>query len=445
MFPFLDVIKGILQLAPSVLFGGPTFLFFWIMVGVVALMYQRITDLEKKLHGVARNEALDQTLSAIFFGFLAGLAGSFVLIFVGVSLSQGDTVWVMGLAILLMLVDRRLICFSYAGGIVSLSSLLFGWPHVNVPGLMGLVAVLHITESLLIRFTGASCATPVYIKNRGGRVVGGFTLQKFWPVPIVVLVLALITDRSLLTGVTAMPEWWPLIRSKGMPLDDPNWIFTMIPVVAVIGYGDIAITSPPEIRARRSASYLALYSFALLGLAILASHSTLAAWLAALFSPLGHEVVAVSMSRRELRGRPYYVPPPRGVRILDVLPGGPARTAGLRPGDIILEVNDEPVNKKVELFDWLRPPGAGYTPDGLRGAAWLPHINLKVLRGEKLLHLRATELRREEGVIGLIMVPEEGDDFQVETKSGGHLRPLLDWVAGRLRGAAGRSGGWRNQ
>ncbi len=436
MFPFADVIKAILQMAPSVLIGGPTFLYYWLMVAVVAMLYQRVTDMEKKLHGVVRNESLDQTIAAIFHGFVAGLVGSFILIFVGVSLSSKDTVWVIGLALILMAFDRRLICFSYAGGLVSLSSLIFGWPQVNVPGLMGLVAILHITESLLIRFTGAGCATPVYMQHKSGKVVGGFTMQKFWPVPIVVLVMALITDRSLISGLTTMPDWWPLIRSRTMPLDDPNFIFTMIPVVAVIGYGDVAITSSPERRARLSSGYLALYSFALLGLAIAASHYPAAAWAAALFSPLGHEFVAVSMSRRETRGVPLFVPPPHGVMILDAMPDSPARAAGLRAGDVILAVNDVPVDRRAELFEFFRPsaaPGAG--PDEGRGPGWLPHLNLVVRRGQRRLTIRATELRREGGLTGLVTVPEAGDDYQVEQRSGNSIKALAAWLQARLGSA----------
>jgi len=432
LFPFFDVVKAILQLAPSVLIGGPTFLFYWVMVAVVALLYQRVADMEKKLHGLVRNESLDQTIAAIFHGFLAGLVGSFILIFVGVSLSSNDTIWVIGLSLILMAIDRRLICFSYAGGIVSLSSLLFGWPRVNVPGLMGLVAVLHITESLLIRTTGAGCATPVYLQHKSGRVVGGFTMQTFWPVPIVVLVLSLITDRTLLSGLTYMPDWWPLIRSRAMPINDPNYIFTMIPVVAVIGYGDVAITCSPAERARRSAGYLALYSFTLLGLAIAASHYQAAAWLAAIFSPLGHEAVAVNMSRRETQGVPIFVPPPRGVRLLDVIPGSPARAVGLRSGDIILEVNDVPVDRKADLLEWFRPgeieprdAAGGRDPAGTRSPGWLPHLNLTVLRGDRRLTLRATEMRRAGGTAGLVMVPEEGDEYQVVARTGGDLRSFL--------------------
>ncbi|MHB8926511.1 MAG: PDZ domain-containing protein [Bacillota bacterium] len=426
MFPFADVIKGIFQQAPSILIGGPTFLFYWLMVAVVALLYQRVTEMEKKVHGLVRNESLDQTIASIFHGFIAGLAGSFVLIFVGVSLSMSDTVWVIGLALILMVVDRRLICFSYAGGIVSLSALLFGWPKVNVPSLMGLVAILHITESLLIRFTGAGCATPVYLQHKSGRVVGGFTMQKYWPVPIVALVMALITDRTLLSGLTYMPDWWPLIRSPAMPLNNPNYIFTMIPVVAVIGYGDVAITCSPAERARRSARHLALYSLTLLGLAIAASRYPAVAWVAALFSPLGHEFIAVSMSRRETRGEPAFVPPPRGVRVLDAMPDSPARVAGLRSGDIVLEVNETPVDRKADLFEWFRPSGPEtHAAAGSRVPGWLPHLNLTVLRGHRRLTIRATELRREGGRAGLVMVPEEGDEHQVEARTSHSLKDFM--------------------
>src|SRR5690606_41661119 len=85
-------------------------------------------------------------------------------------------------AIALMMVHPRFICSAYAGGILSVTHLLFGWPGLSVPAIMALVAVLHLVESLLILLHGPTGATPVYVRRPDGRVVGGFTMQKFWPI-----------------------------------------------------------------------------------------------------------------------------------------------------------------------------------------------------------------------------------------------------------------------
>ena len=98
-------------------------------------------------------------------------------------LSEAGLWYVWPLALLLMLMHPRYLCFSYAGGIMALSSLLFGWPELNVPAVISLVAVLHMVEAVLIRWHGHLNPSPVYLRTGEGEVVGGLNLQKFWPCP----------------------------------------------------------------------------------------------------------------------------------------------------------------------------------------------------------------------------------------------------------------------
>lgn len=55
------------------------------------------------------------------------------------------------------------------------------------------------------------------------------------------------------------------------------------------------------------------------------------------------------------------LPVQRGVLVVRVVPGGPAHVAGLRPGDVILAVNREPVSSVADLVTALRKAGVGST------------------------------------------------------------------------------------
>lgn len=354
---------------------------FLFVVVLVALQYWRLGSLRESFFHHKTGGAWLDVIKASGFGLLGGLAGSWLMLFIGLTISTADLLYLWPVAIMLMLINVRFLCFAYSGGILAVSSLLFGFPQVHVAQILALVAVLHMVESMLILFSGHLGAVPAYIKYDGDRVVGGFALQRFWPIPLV---------------LTAM------LYSGAVQL---------APVVAGLGYSDVAITKNPLEKSRQSAIYLGLYSMLLLILAMLAEGHAGAALAAALFSPLGHELVIYISKRGEYYGEALYVPPDRGVKVLDVLPRLAAWQAGIRSGDIILAVNNrEPTDKSS--FDQIQQE------------TFLPAV-------VDYFSYAAAESRRQlltpvgRGDWGVLLVPEGNENKYVEISSSG---PLGNWL-----------------
>ncbi|RYD07115.1 hypothetical protein N752_00605 [Desulforamulus aquiferis] len=139
-----------------------------------------------------------------------GVIASYLMLVIGLTLSGSGLLYLWPLAILLMLIDARFLCFAYAGGILAFSSLVFGWPNVSVPQVLGLVAILHMVEAFLIYVSGHQGAVPTFIKNTEGKVVGGFALQKFWPIPLTAWWW--LGRLPCLTAVWVCPSGGPLSR-----------------------------------------------------------------------------------------------------------------------------------------------------------------------------------------------------------------------------------------
>lgn len=420
-FPFKEIILAILQLIPFILLNPSYAFLYWLIVAVVALQYRRLAALQERILGVVRNSALEQTLGSIVAGIAAGFLGSLILVGVGVTLHERDVIYLWPAAFALMLINPRLMCFSYAGGLVSLSYLVFGVPEVSVTSITALVAVLHVVESILIWLNGARGALPVYIRPRRGRILGGYTIQNFWPVPIVLLILKTGLGSIPPGDLIAMPDWWPLLRPGAGVLDDPSVIPVLAPVPAVLGYGDLAITALPRSRTRRSAFILAGYSLTLLGLSVLASHFSPLLWAAAIFAPLGHEAVAHLGGRAQLRGKPYFSPPPAGggVAVMEPLPDSTALRAGIRARDVITHVNERPVGDAADLESALVEEGPGCTLTVRREG--------RTVRIDLLPHWRGT---RE---LGIIHVPSGDEDAHVAIGGYSLLRSLWKRAIGRRR------------
>ncbi|WP_338091136.1 PDZ domain-containing protein [Pelotomaculum isophthalicicum] len=376
-------------------------------MGLIALQYQRMGRLRESFFHQKSGRAWADVIMAAGFGLLGGLAGSFLMVFIGLTLSGPDLIYLWPVAILLMLINMRFLCFAYSGGVLAVSSLLLGFPQVNIPQIMALVAVLHMVESILILVSGHLGAAPAFIKAAGGRVVGGFTLQRFWPIPLVVLAVA---GTGAVQGVVEMPDWWPLIKPD-VPGELHNLVFYLMPVVAGLGYGDVSIARSPVEKSRLSALHLGLYSVILLILAVLAEHSRAVTLAAALFSPLGHETVIYISRRIESCGEPLYVPPARGVRVLDVSPDMAAWRAGIRSGDIILAVNGLELTDKNSFYQMQQETFLPLLVDYFSRAAGENRRRLLVPAGP--------------GGWGLVLVPEGNENKYVELWTTGPLGRLL--------------------
>lgn len=367
MFPWREIIQLIIESIPLFLQQGNLLLIVSVVLLLVYMQYRRIAAVEQRVFGVPLSDPLQNTVTALGFGAVGGLIGTILFVFLGISLVDVgiDYLWIV--AITLMLLHPRFICFAYAGGLLSMSHLLFGWPTLNVSAIMALVAVLHFVEALLIFVHGYRDATPVYVRRADGRVVGGFTLQKFWPMPFIALIAFALSQDALGDMTLAMPEWWPLIKPQPAPQPNMSYVYMLFPVIAALGYGDIAITTEPRVKARRTAGLLLGYSAVLMLLALAGSSVEEGAaaaflglpvvgwqWLAALFSPLGHELVIHLGRRAEESGAPVY-DSTKGPVVLDVIPDSPAAKMGLRTGDVIRSIAGYPVFDRADIQDVLSP------------------------------------------------------------------------------------------
>ncbi|MEA1960899.1 MAG: PDZ domain-containing protein [Bacillota bacterium] len=279
--------------------SSPLFIFLYFMLFVlVFLQNKRLQRVTEKIVGSRKNSYLRSTLVAAVFGILGGVLGSVLLIIMGVDLSGIAITQLWVVALLLMLIQQRFLCFAYAAGVLAVSSLLFGYPQLNIPQLMGLVAILHMVESFLILLNGSLSPLPVYVK-KNGKMMGGFNLQLFWPIPLIALLSVAAMETA---GGMPMPDWWPLLQ--GYAGHGGERIYTLLPVIA-------------------------------------------------LFSPLGHEMVIWLGMREEKNRSALYVHPDQGLMVLDVLPASPARQAGLLSGDVIVTMNDLAFERNRDFYAYM--------------------------------------------------------------------------------------------
>lgn len=333
------------------------------------------------------------------------------------------------MAIFLLLFNPRFLCFAYAGGVIATFSLAIRylepyWPvlgeiellrgiaQIHLPGLLALIGVLHLTESFLIYLSGHLGFSPIYLKTPAGEIVGGYSLQRFWPLPLAGLWAQVVAESAdILIGGISMPDWWPLLGEVLSPGRGEQIVYLLVPLVAGLGYSDLALSSYPQAKRKKTARNLALYSILLSALAVIAVFRPEALLPAALFAPLGHELVIKKGNEEEFAGRPLFrADSEDGLKVLAVFPGSPAQKAGVEVGDRLMEVNGEPVNTEVDFGHVIR--------------LYHHHLLFKIRRGGREIdlpvHLGALPASRA----GLIFAPSRWASTFVEIKQGSFWRNI---------------------
>lgn len=276
--------------------------------------------MEKGILGEYQKSPIYNVFISTLYGLMGGILGSIIFITFGISINPKDFYFILPLALLLSMVHPRFMCFSYAGGIVSLVSLILGWPSINVSEIMFVIGVLHLVESFLILVDGRNNKIPIFMEKQR-EIIGGFTMNRFWPVPFSIFV-----NSGCVYPITIM---------------------------AILGYGDFALANFPEKKSRETASALSLFSIILLILSRLSIENHFYKYVAAIFAPLAHEVIIAIGRRKEEKGDYLFTPAEHGLRVLDTLPNSVGGKIGLNPGDIILSINGHRVYSREDIEDIL--------------------------------------------------------------------------------------------
>jgi hypothetical protein len=395
MFPWQEIIRLSIGGVIAAYFEP----IFWMIIALVAYQYWQLQKSQKRMFGVCGFSLTQQVMLAVLLGSIGGILGSFLLTLVGINVDQLGLAYIWPVAILLMMINMRFLCFAYAGGLVALSKVLFGWPMVDVSQVLVLVAVLHITESILIGISGYYGSMPVILRRKNGQLVGAFNLQNFWPLPLFLMSAVAIPELKVPESVLGMPDWWPLLPVQGVLPEGHIWMYAMVSVVAALGYTDIAVASSPQIRRRKSSLHLGLYSIVLLTLALLSVHYKWLQAVAAMVSFLGHEMLIQLDSRQELESPPRYVPPAEGLMVLDTVVDTPAQKNGIKTGDTLLKLHNMAINTKEQLAEAI----------SLAPAAFV----VEILRNGKIIE-RKIIFSNGQRMLGVILVPEGNELYYVQ-------------------------------
>jgi hypothetical protein len=365
----MDIARFILRGVAATI-TDTSFVFIMVILSLVLYnMNKKVTVMQKMIIGESLNSPIELTISQLVLGVFGGLLASIILAYSGIIFVENSVIVLLFMfSIVLMFWNPRLICFSYSGAVLGFMSIVAndflkiqtdaatGLYSVNldIVTLMTLVGVIHIVEGLLVMLDGSRGAVPVFA-NRNGRIIGGFALKRYWPIPVV---LFFIFTGEIMGGGEPLrePNWWPLINSPYTAQFLATAVLSLVPLYAVLGYNSITFTKDRTEKAVVSGAGIVIYGILLSFVAQLAAYGTAFRILVVIFAPAAHEFMIRINRYFELNSKPKYDSEGDGIMILEVAPGSPAAEMGLKSGDRLIEINDRKINDENDIVDNILGP-----------------------------------------------------------------------------------------
>lgn len=383
--------------------------FFYLGILLIILQHRRQIVLERKLFHARLHYLLGEIWRFLLWGLAAGLFASVIMLVLGPVVSQEAVLLLWGVSLVLVLFRIRFLCIAYSAGVLGvLKGLLDMLPQlheqtsihwlvgaldgVNVPALLALAGILHLVEAMLIRVQGTRAASPLFFAGKRGRIVGGYYIQGFWPVPLFLLVPA-----SMSTGFEL--PWPALFAGNGAAA----WSLAAFPVM--LGFTERTITMLPKQKTSLTARRLSVYALSVIILALAAYYVPLLLVPAALITIGLHELLIHLSDLQESNSSPLFVHPSQGqgLKILSVLPGSPAAELGILPGEVLYKVNGMEIHNKDELHQAMRLNSA------------FCKMELLNLEGQSKFASRAV-FSGDHHQLGIVLCPDQDALYYVEEK-----------------------------
>ncbi|WP_271628562.1 PDZ domain-containing protein [Caldicellulosiruptor sp. DIB 104C] len=329
---------------------------FWVIIILIAFLYKREQEFEQNVLGYNRRTLIYKVIESSIAGLVGGYIVSLIVLFFGIVVDVDSFLYLWYIALILALINPRYLCFSYSAGIISIVSLIFKKPAVDISGILLIVAILHFVESLLIFLDGFRGAIPVVIKRRkkdestgyldNHSITGAYLMQRFWGIPMVIIALNFQVSAPTVKINLFEPSWWPLFKPQQVT---PTTLLLLTPIVAALGYGDLAVSDEPHVISKKSAFTLSIFSIVLFVLSALSYRIYAFKWIAALFAPIAHESIILFQQKKQKEGKSIFEVEENTIKVLYVEENSVAEKMGIRPGDTLISINGILIQSENEL------------------------------------------------------------------------------------------------
>jgi len=377
--------------------------FFYVALLAMLILLTYRTKLERKLFNVRLYRKLPIMLKSLAAGIVISIVISIIAGFLGLSITKETIYLVWFIQVVLMLFKFRLLSIVYSSAIIIfLHETLLLLPEMNLPeplqfintmimnvssfSLAFIVGLLILAQSIVLRIQGKHFLSPIYIAGKRGKIVGGFTLQAFWTVPLLLFVPVSATTNGAIVFDTSVAT--PFFLQLG----PEAWILMALPVM--IGSSAISTTLKPDQIIKKMSSSLFIIGIVVLGLVALVWWIPQLIWTVPVVLLLSYSVQRSIILASEANHSPIYINGEKGLKILALVDNSTSEQLNLKIGETIRKVNGQEVNSISELYDAIALNPA--------------YCKLEVVdENNEVRFVQRTRYADEHHQLGLILVPHQ--------------------------------------
>ena len=202
-------------------------------------------------------------------------------------------------------------------------------------------------------FDGSRGAIPVFTKKEG-KIVGGFSFNRYWPIPVAILMIfsnSIAGEDSIYLNASS---WWPIINRTSLLGILGTVMIASIPLYGILGYSNVTFTQEKKTKSLRCGATILIYGLSVALIAQVGVIGIVGEIIAIIYAPLAFELIMRYEYKVEKNGKLLYVSDDEGIMVLEVTPNSPAYEVGIKRGDKIIEINGQSIKSEGDIFKAAR-------------------------------------------------------------------------------------------
>ncbi|MEH7012073.1 PDZ domain-containing protein [Neobacillus niacini] len=334
------------------LFLHPVFYYLIFLSGILGV--SRVKRERKNFH-TRTFDAFFELRQLVPLGLILGLVLSIVTVTAGLAVPFAAILLIVVFTLLWSLTTNiRLMSPVYTVGAAFFGIILIAEYDWNIPlykeafhaidekvypSVVILLALLLISEGILISKNASKGSSPKLVKSRRGQSVGVHELKRLWMLPIFLLIPG---------DVLTLPfEWWPVFHVGAES-------YSLILVPFAVGFNQQIQGMLPKQSIQLQGRRVLTLGILTLILSVFGYWYPLISIGAAALAIIGREIISL-MQRLKDDSLPFYFSKKNnGIMIIGIIPESPADKMGLQVGELISKVNGVTIRDEQVFYEALQ-------------------------------------------------------------------------------------------